>query len=686
MLNWTAINATEIDQPACFITSDGILYVTDRANRDLGSSFQALDLNEKKNHLWRTVTEVDGIETDNLSFTKFIVVQTSEGKEVSLIFEGFQSSNEPPIENSTWEAVSKRNGTNIPNQQFTFARLAHSDVFITYYGNDSIAAFNTTQDAWVTQVNNVTNAINGQFFVVLANELIKEPISIPVNEPISAPIDQPITIAAASGPTNESDNGPTNESPNNIGPTNDSRNNGFSDSNPGPKSFLQGVWLAWSASNGPDNGPKSNPGPKSFLQGVWLAWSASNGPDNGPKSNPANSFLQGVSLTWGPSNGSNNGPDNGPKTNPGSNSFLQGVSLTWGPSNGSNNGPKTNPGPKSSLREVSEGNDEELSIVETGTIVSFDFPTSPTSHYTVELNSTPPPPSRLINWLYTRYKVKPSTFTASSTSLILPSAPSGTIIFKYKLSGRPTYGVNNAVRRAEGETVGQNLAVKFFKKKDSFEREVVMLKYLQSEFVCALRDVFDISNPTDWKYVTVMDYYPKSLDNFIVSRTETMTEVYVSAVVQSLAKAIKYVHDHRIVHLDIKPGNFVHEVGDSSKWRLIDFEAARVDGEEDVDSTTLRYASPEIINAVTLRTSIKASKSMDMWSLGCTIYEAYTGSPLFPNEEEASFKLSEAYNTEYLELPLDNVKDIQARHVLEKLLVIDPTKRAKVDEILSIFE
>jgi len=35
-----------------------------------------------------------------------------------------------------------------------------------------------------------------------------------------------------------------------------------------------------------------------------------------------------------------------------------------------------------------------------------------------------------------------------------------------------------------------------------------------------------------------------------------------------------------------------------------------------------------------------------------------------------------------LELPLDNVEDIQARHVLEKLLVINPMKRASVGEIL----
>ena len=118
-----------------------------------------------------------------------------------------------------------------------------------------------------------------------------------------------------------------------------------------------------------------------------------------------------------------------------------------------------------------------------------------------------------------------------------------------------------------------------------------MLKYLRLQFVGEFRDLFDIPNAADWKYVIIMNQYSVSLDNYIMNQADIMDGLYIKLIVKSLAQAIQHVHSHRIVHLDIKPGNFVHEVGNVNKWRLIDFEAARVDGEEYVDSITLRYSS-----------------------------------------------------------------------------------------------
>jgi serine/threonine protein kinase len=73
---------------------------------------------------------------------------------------------------------------------------------------------------------------------------------------------------------------------------------------------------------------------------------------------------------------------------------------------------------------------------------------------------------------------------------------------------------------------------------------------------------------------------------------------------------------------------------------------------------------------------------MDMWSLGSTIYELYTRSPLFSDEQEATTQLLRAYETGHLDLSVNRIADTQARHVLHKLLVVDPRKRVSVEEVL----
>ena len=90
----------------------------------------------------------------------------------------------------------------------------------------------------------------------------------------------------------------------------------------------------------------------------------------------------------------------------------------------------------------------------------------------------------------------------------------------------------------------------------------------------------------------------------------------------------------------------------------------------------------EVINAATSRVNIKADMSMDIWSFGCTVYELYTRCPLFSNEQETTARLLEAYNTGHFDLLVNRVSDPQARHVLQKLLTINPMKRVSIEEIL----
>ncbi|CAG8582353.1 3143_t:CDS:2 [Ambispora gerdemannii] len=304
--------------------------------------------------------------------------------------------------------------------------------------------------------------------------------------------------------------------------------------------------------------------------------------------------------------------------------------------------------------------------------------------HSVRIRNEPNVSSRYKDEVFGRHKLTTMIYDQPDVNETEPSAPTGTVILhRYRLGGKSANGGNNTIRQAVDEQTDDQVAIKFFQNFESFEREVVMLKYLRSRHVGELLALYELPSKNDWPYVSILNYYPQSLDSFILSKLSSMDTLFIKLIIKSLAQAIHYLHKHNVAHLDIKPGNFVHESGDVTSWRLIDFEAARFIGEESVDDCSPLYCSPEVLHSAQTQSSVIATTSMDMWSLGCIIYELYTNTPLFYSTDEAIEKLTASYtNGEVTDLALNKVADLQARNMLEKLLSIKPQNRISCEQVL----
>ncbi|CAG8498742.1 16438_t:CDS:10, partial [Racocetra persica] len=292
--------------------------------------------------------------------------------------------------------------------------------------------------------------------------------------------------------------------------------------------------------------------------------------------------------------------------------------------------------------------------------------------------------TRFKDEVFSRHKLNAMVYDQPDVVLVTPSAPTGTIILqRYKLCGNSAYGGNNTIRQAIDEQTDDQVAIKFFQNSESFEREVVMLKYLRSRHVGELLALYELPSKKDWPYVIILNYYPQSMDKLIITKLSSMDVLYIKLLIKSITQAIHYLHTHNVAHLDIKPGNFVHEKDDLTSWRLVDFEAARFVGEEWVDDCSPMYCPPEVLNAAHNNQSIVASTSMDIWSLGCIIFELYTNTPLFYSEEEAIDKLTKSFaKGELVDFPLNKIPDQQARNILSKMLAIKPSERISCEQIL----
>jgi serine/threonine protein kinase len=91
-----------------------------------------------------------------------------------------------------------------------------------------------------------------------------------------------------------------------------------------------------------------------------------------------------------------------------------------------------------------------------------------------------------------------------------------------------------------------------------------------------------------------------------------------------LASALRYLHRHEILHLDVKPSNVIAEAG---RAKLIDLSLARPPGRYRAGIGTWSNLSPEQARGDELGTPA------DVWGLGTVLYEAAIGEPAFDDDE-----------------------------------------------------
>jgi serine/threonine protein kinase len=233
------------------------------------------------------------------------------------------------------------------------------------------------------------------------------------------------------------------------------------------------------------------------------------------------------------------------------------------------------------------------------------------------------------------------------------------------------------------EVILKGFAMHNNEQRKGMDREIEILSRLKSDLVIHPQAIVDASSDSSdpTLQITLFIEYPFYSRGNLVTwlKQEERKPWELQSIARQILFAIMYLHDHGIVHKDIKPSNIL--MRDDGRIVLTDFELARVvaqslktsDGLAELDdevctvtrSGTSGYMAPEV------EAGQSTGLSSDMFSFGCLLFFIH-----FPREFAQLVPSQVSF-------PRDSNADADLCDLIQRLLSVDPLFRPTAASALS---
>ncbi|XP_011254094.3 serine/threonine-protein kinase polo [Camponotus floridanus] len=221
-----------------------------------------------------------------------------------------------------------------------------------------------------------------------------------------------------------------------------------------------------------------------------------------------------------------------------------------------------------------------------------------------------------------------------------------------------------------GKIVPKSLMIKS-NQREKMTQEIAIHKTLNHRHIVGFHGFFDDSH----NIYIILELCRKRSMMELHKRRKALSECETRYFMKQILDGVFYLHQHRIIHRDLKLGNLF--LNDELQVKIGDFGLATKlehDGErKKTVCGTPNYIAPEVL------TKVGHSYEADVWSIGCIMYTLLVGKPPF---ETSSLK--ETYS---------RIKQVQyktpqhiskpAMNMVANMLQLNPSRRPSVAKLMK---
>jgi|EP00927_Polykrikos_kofoidii_P011492 serine/threonine protein kinase len=204
---------------------------------------------------------------------------------------------------------------------------------------------------------------------------------------------------------------------------------------------------------------------------------------------------------------------------------------------------------------------------------------------------------------------------------------------KYKVVAFMGEGAFGTVKKAVCRRTSMNVAIKKIRSADDEGVPISALREIHMMMDCShinILRIYEVIGSQQGLYL-VLECLDMDLFVYLKKFQALQDKQFRNAIYQCFS-GIEYCHGTGILHRDVKPQNILVDVK-SMRFVLADFGLARSFSTPlkiyTRDVVTLWYKAPEVLLGQN-----KYGPGLDIWALGCVMYQMVTGTALFRGDSE----------------------------------------------------